>query len=231
MMKRMAALKNKRLVLFMILVAAVILLNHSCGWSDYLGCIDNLGFLRDMARENLWQAGLIYTLITVVSCVVLALPGITFAIFAGLLFGPFYGIVFCLFATTLGASIAFLAGRFFLKDAIKPVIERNSYLKRLLFEEAGRSDMLLLMITRLVPLFPYNLQNFAYGVTDIGFWKYTNYTFIFMLPGVAFLTVGAAGLTAEANRWLYFAIAGILFAAVMLIGFRLQKKHLTMISK
>ena len=82
------------------------------------------------------------------------------------------------------------------------------------------------MITRLVPLFPYNLQNFAYGITDIGFWKYTICTFLFMGPGVAFFTIGAAGLTAQENRMWYFAGAGILFLLVMGLGAVLRRRYL-----
>lgn len=171
-------------------------------------------------------AALIYIAVTVVGCVVLALPGITFALFAGMLFGPWLGIFLCLAATTAGASAAFLVGRFFLKDAVKPLLKKNHYLSELLFEESGKSALVLLMITRLVPLFPYNLQNFAYGVTDIGFWKYTAYTFLFMLPGVSFITIGAAGITAAANRWMYFVTAAVLFAVVTLIGLWLKRRHL-----
>lgn len=50
------------------------------------------------------------------------------------------------------------------------------------------------MITRLVPLFPYNLQNFAYGVTDMPLKTYAVGTFLFMLPGTAMYTFGTAGL-------------------------------------
>ena len=46
------------------------------------------------------------------------------------------------------------------------------------------------MITRLVPLFPYNLQNFAYGVTDMPLKTYAVGTFLFMLPGTAMYTFG-----------------------------------------
>lgn len=219
-------MKSKKLWIFLALAAVLVFFNHLFGWSGYLGNTDNLSFLREMARENLVGASLLYIAITVVGCVVLALPGITFALFAGMLFGPWLGIALCLTATTAGASAAFLVGRFFLKDAVKPMVQKNRYLGRLLFEESGKSACVLLMITRLVPLFPYNLQNFAYGVTDIGFWKYTAYTFVFMLPGVAFITIGAAGLTATTNRWMYFAAAGALFTAVTLIGLGLKRKHL-----
>lgn len=219
-------LKNRKLIAFIVIMGVIILLNHIYCWSDYLGNIKNMDFLRKMVEENLWQAALIYTVLTVVGCVVLALPGITFAVLAGILFGPVLGILFCLVATTIGAAIAFLVGRFFLKEAIKPPVEKNRHLKKLLFDETGKSDMILLMITRLVPLFPYNLQNFAYGITDIGFWKYTTYTFLFMLPGVAFMTIGSAGMAAESNKWVYFTIAAVLCTAVFFFGYLLQRKHL-----
>lgn len=218
-------MKRKKLWIFLILVLLLVLLNARFGWSDYLGNLDNLPFLKELVRENLIGAALLYILVTVVGCVVLALPGITFALFAGVLFGPYLGIFLCLIATTLGASAAFLAGRFFLKDAVKPLVEKNRYLNQILFEESGKSALVLLMITRLVPLFPYNLQNFAYGVTDIGFWKYTVYTFVFMLPGVAFITIGAAGLTAGTNKWIYFASAAGLCVAVTLLGLWLKRKY------
>jgi uncharacterized membrane protein YdjX (TVP38/TMEM64 family) len=159
------------------------------GWKEALAS-GGLDFLRAAVAENELKAGVIYVLVTVVCCVVLALPGVTFALFAGALFGPWLGTALCLFATTAGAVFAFLAGRYFLRDAVRPMLEKSPRLKRLLFDDAGRSGVVLLAITRLLPVFPYNLQNFAYGVTDIGFWPYTIYTFVFLAPGVAVFTVG-----------------------------------------
>lgn len=81
------------------------------------------------------------------------------------------------------------------------------------------------MITRLVPLFPYNLQNFAYGVTDIKFTTYSICSLIFMLPGTAMYTVGAAGLADKENRVLYIGIALLLAALVMGMGTFLKKHY------
>ena len=220
-------MKKIKLIVFILLVAVILILDHRFGWSGYLGNLDNLGFLKEMVQQNLWQAMLIYLVVTVVGCVVLALPGVTFALFAGILFGPWLGILNCLVATTLGASAAFLTGRFFLKDSIKPIVQKNRYLKKLLFDSNPKSELVVLMITRLVPLFPYNLQNFAYGITDISFWKYTIYTFVFMFPGVSFFTIGAAGLTATKGRVGYFAAAGVLCLLVMGAGYLLKKRYLS----
>lgn len=219
-------MRYKKLLLFLALAAVLLTLNHRFGWSDYLGGENGLTLLQELVEDRLWLALLAYTAVTVAACVVLALPGVTFAVFAGILFGPWLGTLACLTATTLGAVAAFLAGRFFLRDAVRPMLEKSPLLRRLLFEQADKSDLLLLMITRLVPLFPYNLQNFAYGITDIRLGHYTLYTFVFMLPGVAMFTVGSAGLAAQEHRWLYFAVAALLLAVVTALGLLLRKKYL-----
>ncbi|GHT01011.1 TVP38/TMEM64 family protein [Synergistales bacterium] len=185
----MTRAKYLKPICLLVLIVFICLLNRRFGWCEAV-ISGGLDFLRSSVAENEFKACLIYVLATTVCCVVLALPGVTFALFAGVLFGPLLGTVLCLLATTLGASLAFLAGRYFLKDAVKPMLEKSPRLKKLLFDDAGRSGMVLLAITRLLPVFPYNLQNFAYGVTDIGFWPYTIYTFLFLAPGVAFFTVG-----------------------------------------
>ena len=135
------------------------------------------------------------------------------------------GTVCCTVAATLGAMAAFLAGRFFLKDSIKPVVMKNKYLKKWLFDESGKNELFVLMITRLVPLFPYNLQNFAYGVTDIPFGTYSIYSFVFMLPGTAMYTVGTAGLADRENRVLYFSITAVLAAVVIGLGMFFKKRY------
>lgn len=218
--------KNVKIIVFIIIVLAVLIGNHHFGWSAYLSDADHLSFLTEMVETHKMMAFWIYVGVTIVGCVVLALPGVTFAILAGMLFGPWLGILACLIATTLGAMAAFLVGRFFLKDAVKPMLEKNKTLKKLLFSDNAKNDFIVLMITRMVPIFPYNLQNFAYGITDIGFVRYSVLTFAFMLPGVSFYTIGAAGFTAESGNWMYFAVAIVLAVLVTAAGMLIRKKYL-----
>ena len=218
-------MKNKKMWIFIGIIVVILVLNHIFGWSAYLGNTENLKFLENMVQDNLLLAVLIYTVLTIVSCVVLALPGVTFAIIAGLVFGPVLGTICCSVATTLGAMVAFVVGRFFLQDSIKPMAMKNKYLKKWLFDETGSNEIFILMITRLVPLFPYNLQNFAYGVTDIKFSTYSICSLIFMLPGTAMYTVGTAGLADKENRILYIGIALVLAAVVMGLGAFLKKHY------
>ena len=194
-------MKNKKLWIFIGMIVLILILNHIFGWSSYLGNTENLKFLE------------------------LALPGVTFAIVAGLVFGPVLGTICCSVATTLGAMVAFVVGRFFLQDIIKPMAMKNKYLKKWLFDESGNNEVFILMITRLVPLFPYNLQNFAYGVTDIKFSTYSICSLIFMLPGTAMYTVGMAGLADKENRILYIGIAIVLAGIVIGLGAFLKKHY------
>lgn len=219
-------MKNKKIWIFIGLAVLVLVLNYIFGWSSYLGDTKNLLILKKIVEDNFVYAALIYTAITIVGCVVLALPGITFAVFAGLIFGPILGTILCSIATTIGAVLAFLAGRFFLKDGIKPLVMKNKYLKKWLFDESGKNELFVLLITRVVPVFPYNLQNFAYGITDISFRTYTIGSFIFMLPGTAMYTIGTAGITDTENRGLYIGIAIVLAVIVILTGVLLKKKYI-----
>lgn len=219
-------MKKKKIWIFFGSIVLILVLNHIFGWSSFISNLDNLKFVEDLLEDNLILAMLIYVGVTIVGCVVLALPGVTFAIIAGLLFGPVLGTLCCSVATTAGAMLAFAAGRFFLKDSIKPVVMKNKYLRKWLFDETGANEIFVLMITRLVPVFPYNLQNFAYGITDIRFSTYSVCSLIFMLPGTAMYTVGSAGLADEENRILYIGTALVLAAVVMGLGVFLKKRYL-----
>lgn len=218
-------MKNKKLWMFVGIFLLIAVADRFWGISDLV--MHALDYLEILVQENLTMAILLYTVLTIIGCVILALPGISFAIAAGLLFGPFLGTLCCSVATTIGAMIAFLAGRFFLKDSVEPLAKKNKYLKKWLFNQSGKNDVFILMITRLVPLFPYNLQNFAYGVTDMSFCTYSIYSLIFMLPGTAMYTIGTAGLADSENRILYIGIAVLLSVLVMGAGAALKKKYFT----
>ncbi|TXJ30519.1 TVP38/TMEM64 family protein [Brachyspira aalborgi] len=214
--------KYIKLIIFIALVIIILILNHNYKLYEKINNLDNFKF---MINENIIKASIIYIIITAVGSSVLALPGVTFALFSGILFGPILGIILCSISATMSASISFIISRFFLKDSVKPLIEKNKYLNKILFEDGNKNAIMLLMITRLVPLFPYNIQNFAYGITDISFTLYTIYTFIFMLPGISLFTIASAGIISKENRILYFLIAGIIFVFVLIISIYLKKKY------
>ncbi|MDR2024524.1 TVP38/TMEM64 family protein [Lacrimispora celerecrescens] len=219
-------MNNKKVWVFAGIIVMILSFNHVFGWSSYISNMDNLGFLKQAVEDNLPYAIAIYMLLTIAGCAFLALPGVTFAIFAGLLFGPVLGTVCCSAATTIGAVLAFSAGRFFLKDTVRPMVVKNKYLNKWLFDNSGKNQLFVLIITRLVPVFPYNLQNFAYGITDIKFSTYMIGSLVFMLPGTAMYTVGTAGLADKENRLLYMGIAAVLAIGVLGMGVFLKRRYI-----
>ena len=208
----------------MILLTVIILLAHYVGGTEKF--IEAAKNFRSLADDYPLTAMMIYILATSFCCVVLAMPGAFFAVIAGILFEPFTGTVLCVIAATLGAVLAFLAGRYFLRDSVRPMIEKNSLLKKFLIDDVQHSGVILLMVTRLVPLFPYNLQNFAYGLTDIKLLPYTLYTFVFIAPGSAVFTLGAAGIGDSERRSLYLFIAVSVAVIVTIAGVILHKKFI-----
>ena len=217
--------KHRKILIFAAAAAAVLVLNSIFGWSDYITG-DGLELLKNTAKENILLASAVYVAVTVVGCVALALPGVTFAVFAGLIFGPIWGTVLCSLATTIGAVPAFAAARYFLKDSVKPMAMKNKYIKKWLFDEGDKNQLFILMLTRLIPLFPYNLQNFAYGVTDIKLSVFTIGSLVFMLPGTAMYTIGTAGIADSENRWLYLATAAVLAVSVTALGIIFKKRYI-----
>lgn len=216
----------KKLVKPGIFVAAILLvflLNKRLGWSDYITDPRWYQRLQETMQDNYLKVVVIYMVVMVVGCVVLALPGVTFAIIAGTLFGPWMGTLLCSIAATIGAILAFLVGRFFLRDSLREKVIKNKYIDRLLFDKNTKNEMTVLMVTRLVPIFPYNLQNFAYGITDMSLAKYSLGTFIFMIPGTAMYTFGTYVVIDGSNR-LFYAGATVVIAAVVIVTSRLLKK-------
>ena len=210
--------------IFVVAVGILLVLNAMFGWSSALEGAFGAESLRALVQAHPLQAVAIYLVVTVVGCVVLFMPGVVFAIVAGLVFGPVWGTLLCLLAATIGASLSFLAGRYFLKDSLKPRIARSKHLNKLLFDGAQRNAVFVLALTRLVPIFPFNLQNFAYGITDMRFWPYTFWSFVFMIPGTALYTVAAAGFVAQGQVGVYVAVVAVLAVVVAALAALLRRR-------
>ena len=208
-------------------IAVLVVVGCASGAAGFVTDGSAQAALQRLVAHNEALAVAAYCALVIAGCAVLAVPGAVYAVAAAALFGPLMGTVWCSLAATAGAVLAFLASRFFLRDAVRPRVLRHDLLRRWLFSGSRRNEVATLAVTRLVPLFPFNVQNFAYGVTDLGFWTYTVLTFVFMLPGVSFYTIGAAGLTAGEDAWKYFLTAGILAVLVTLLGIWIKKKFLT----
>ena len=129
---------------------------------------------------------LIYALATV-----LFLPGSVITLAGGALFGPVLGTFYNLTGATLGAALAFLISRYIASDWIGD--KAGGRVKQLINGVEGEGWRFVAFV-RLVPLFPFNLLNYALGLTRIRFLHYLIATYVFMLPGaLAYTYLGYAG--------------------------------------
>ena len=109
---------KRKICVFAVGMTLLFLVGKYSGWSGWLLNGNLSQALQRMTEENLLMAIFIYLVATAIGSVAFALPGIGFAILAGLLFGPVLGTICCTVAATLGAVAAFLFGRYFLKDTV-----------------------------------------------------------------------------------------------------------------
>ena len=125
------------------------------------------------------------------------LPGSVLTLAGGALFGPVMGTLYNLTGATVGAVLAFLAARYLASDWVEQ--KTGGKLKQLKEGVEGEGWRFVAFV-RLVPLFPFNLLNYALGLTRIPLIHYLIATYIFMLPGaIAYTYLGFAGREALAG--------------------------------
>jgi uncharacterized membrane protein YdjX (TVP38/TMEM64 family) len=143
---------------------------------------------------------------------VLLVPGAALTLAAGALFGPFAGAFYSLIGATAGATLSFLLSRFLVGDwARRKVGRRLGELVTGIEREGWR----FVAFVRLVPLFPYNILNYALGLTRIPLVSYVTATFVCMAPAAAAYSylgyAGGAVLTGGAG-----AVKAALWAVALL---------------
>jgi len=117
-----------------------------------------------------WLAPVVYIIIYNLATL-LFIPGSILTMTGGFLFGVFWGSVYVLIGAMLGAILAFLVGRYLSRDWVSQQME--SYPKFQAIDEAVKKEgWKIVLLTRLSPLFPFNLLNYAFGVTQVSLRDY-----------------------------------------------------------
>ncbi len=128
---------------------------------------------------------------------ILFFPGSVLTLAGGAIFGPVWGTVYNLTGAMIGATIAFLAARYLAQAWVTR--QSGGFLKKLL-DGVDAEGWKFVAFVRLVPLFPFNLLNYALGLTRIGLWHYVLASYLFMLPGaIAYTYLGYVGREAAAG--------------------------------
>ncbi len=177
--------------LLIIAVLAVV-----AGWV-YLhrGDLDVHALTRAVHRAGPWAPLAFMTLYA--TATVALVPGSLLTLAGGVLFGPVAGTLYSLTGATIGATGAFIASRHLAADWVRARIGPRA---EQIVAGVEREDWRFIAFVRLVPLIPFNLLNYALGLTRIRLSRYVIVSYVAMLPGtLAYTYLGYAGREAAAG--------------------------------
>lgn len=199
----------KPVVLILIIVILFFVMN-------LYGLGENLEEVQQWVKSvGIW--GPLAFFLIYIGAVVATIPGTLFGIIAGALFGSLVGVLIISISSTVGASLTFLIARYFARDAIAHWLSKNRIMRRLdeLTEQQG---IMIVGLTRLIPLFPFTLLNYGFGLTKVSFKTYVFWSWLGMLPGTIIVVVGTDALTQGIThgRMPWELIAVVLITTVIL---------------
>jgi len=224
--------KTYKFILLSIIVASLIiagkylnlpeLLRNTLIWIESLGFWSPITFI------------IIYNLATL-----LLIPGSVLTLGGGVIFGIFWGSIYVFLASILGATVAFLIGRYISRDWVSRQLSK--YPKFNAIDQAVvREGLKIVFLTRLCPLFPFNLLNYAFGVMQVSFKDYILGS-LGMIPGTfMYVYLGSligdlaligtsqqpTNFSIEVTKWIINIVGLVGTVAITIYLTRLAKKAL-----
>ncbi len=194
--------------------------------------------LRDALAwiSGLGAIGILFFIGLYILASVFMLPGSVLTLGAGVIFGVLHGSVTVLIGATLGATCAFLTGRYLARSWVVRRIAGNEKFKAV-DEAVGREGWKIVLLTRLSPIFPFNLLNYAYGVTQVRLRHYILASGVGMIPGTVMYvylgslagdlaSLGVSGHTRTAAEWMLYGVGLLATVAVTIFVTRVARKAL-----
>lgn len=214
------------------IIAAAVIAAAFVAWF-FLPVKDWLETFRQWIEGLGFWGGVVFVVAYVIATLMLA-PGVLLTLAAGLVFGLAWGFPIVMIGAMLGASLAFLVARCFLRERIKRALHKRPKFKAV--DEAVSEDgWKIVLLLRLDPFVPFSLQNYFFGITEIKFWQYVAATLFGIIPGVVLhLYLGAIGgaLTGKTGtgwgtpQWIFFGIGLVATIAIAVVVMRKAKKKL-----
>ncbi|MCH8218007.1 MAG: TVP38/TMEM64 family protein [Planctomycetes bacterium] len=198
--------------------------------------------LQQIFRNALaWISGLgptgplVFVLLYILACVLL-LPGSLLTLGAGVVFGVIEGSVVVSVGSTLGATCAFLVGRYLARDWVGAKIAGNDKFKAI-DEAVAVEGWKIVGLTRLSPVFPFNLLNYAFGLTQVKLKHYLIASWLGMMPGTILYvyigslagdlaSLGSGERTRSTGEWILYGIGLAATIVVTVFVTRIAKKAL-----
>jgi uncharacterized membrane protein YdjX (TVP38/TMEM64 family) len=226
---RIAGFFNPKILLIVVGAIAILYGAHRIGAGPWL--TNALDWIRGLGA----LAPIAFIAIYIAACVAF-LPGSILTIGAGVIFGVVRGSIYVSIAATLGATAAFLVGRYLARDWVSARLEGNAKFKAI-DEAVGKEGWKIVILTRLSPVFPFNLLNYAYGLTRVTLRDYFFASWLGMIPGtILYVYIGslsgdlarAAGGSAKRTPagWALTAVGFVATVAVAVYATRIGARAL-----
>lgn len=212
----------KKISLFIVIVLLVIFLAYQFGLIDLL---TNISDLRAYLENLGWWGYVIFILLSVIVAVFL-LPGQFLAIVGGLAYGGLIGGALTVIGASLGATLSFIIG----KDVARGyIIQRfgNDPTFQKIEKGVRENGLSFLIFTRLVPIFPFAIQSYAYAMTPMSVKKFSLISFLTMMPASFIYAIMASEIVAKGvsmSLLLELTVAGILLALLAYLPKKVSKK-------
>ena len=172
-----------------------------------------------------------------VAATVLFLPGSILTLGAGVVFGVVKGALIVSVSATLGATAAFLVGRYVAREAIERKIDSNPKFKAI-DQAVAREGWKIVGLTRLSPMFPFNLLNYAFGVTRVSLRDYVLASWIGMIPGTVMYvylgslagdlaSIGSGHASRTPAEWMLYGVGLLATVTVTVYVTRIARGALT----
>lgn len=191
--------------------------------------------------DNPGWTGVIFFIIIYIAAAVFLIPGSILTLGAGFLFGVVRGSIIVSCASTLGATAAFLIGRYFARGWVEKQLEKKESFKSI-DNAVTKEGWKIVLLLRLSPLFPFNLLNYSLGLTGLKLKQYILASWIGMMPGTIMYvyfgslakSIAQLGVSAKNERsmeeWALYGAGLIATVAATVFITRLAGKSLTKIT-
>lgn len=215
----------------MMLVVVMAIAFHNVNLNTFLQSI--LLWVKNLGASGVVAFIVLYNLATL-----LFIPGSLLTLGGGALYGMFWGSVYVVIAATLGATIAFLIGRYYARSWVAKQVQGHPKF-RAIDQAVAKEGFKIVFLTRLSPIFPFNLLNYVFGVTCVSLKDYVIGS-IGMIPGsMMYVYLGSLvgdiallGMPQEMNsqaqtvQWLIKIVGFLATIAVTFYITRIAKKAL-----
>ncbi|MEG1503480.1 MAG: TVP38/TMEM64 family protein [Enterococcus sp.] len=212
----------KKILGFILFILGIFILANHFGFIELLTNIDNL---RNILERLGWIGYLFFILLSIVVAVFL-LPGQFLAIVGGLVYGGFVGGCLTIVGASLGCTISFIIGKYLARDYIVQRFKNDATFQKI--EQGVRENGIsFLIFTRLVPIFPFAIQSYAYALTPMSLKKFSLISFLTMMPASFIYTFMASEIASKGISFSVFielAIAGILLSLLAYLPRKISRK-------